>query len=88
MSLNYPSTTEDQKFFNEELQKLVDSIYRVKAEQDLVKTICNGMKEAYGSDPASVKKLAKLLSQETTDGLMDEVEELVTTFDLITKGDK
>lgn len=84
MSLNYPENVEDQKVFDETVQKIVDSMVRVKAEQELVKTLTGDLKDAYGSDPALVKKEAKLVYQASTEGLMEEVAELVAVFESIT----
>ena len=85
MSLNYPTQQSDQEFFDEQVQKVVDSLTRQAAEKDLVKTLTTDLKESYGSEPASVRKLAKYLYDQSVEGLLEEVEEMVEVFNSINK---
>lgn len=85
MKLNYPVEAEDRECFDAQIQKIVDSYTRQDAEKDLVKTICDDLKDAYGSTPASVKKLAKYVQAQSIEGLAEEVEEMTEVFNIITE---
>ena len=80
MSLNYPETADEQEVFNTSIEKIVDSLVRVQAEKDLVKSVCLSLKDEFGSEPAKVKKLAKHLYEDSIEGLQEEVQELTEVF--------
>lgn len=84
MGLNYPETEVDQEHFDSKVAKIIEVLDIQAAGNDTIKTHCADLKDAYGSDPAKVKQLAKLVRQQSVDGLLEEIEEMVNVFNSVT----
>ena len=84
MPLNYPETEADQTHFDAKVAKIIEVMDIQTAGNSTIKMHCDDLKDAYGSDPAKVKKLAKLVRDQSAASLLEETEEMVSVFNQVT----
>jgi len=77
MSSETMSPTEKTQKLKENVQEMVNSHYRVQAEHDLQKTICENVKAQLEMMPVTFKKLSKLAYKNNADKVNADVTELL-----------
>lgn len=63
------------------MQEISDSLTRQQAEKDLVKEICERAKEEIEIEPKKMRKLGKILYDNSLTEIQQDVEELVDLYE-------
>ena len=69
--------TEDQQTLKNAVEQIVNSHYRMQAEKDNIKAICDTLKEKEIIVPKTLRQLAKLAYEDSANKTNDEVTELL-----------
>ena len=77
MSNDTMSPTEKTQKLKENVQEMVNSYYRMQAERDLQKGICDSVKDNLEMLPATFKKLSKLAYDNNAEKVNADVTELL-----------
>jgi len=77
MSSETMSPTEKIQKLKENVQEMVNSHYRVQAERDLQKSICENVKDQLEMLPTTFKKLSKLAYDNNAEKVNKDVTELL-----------
>jgi len=77
MTTETMSPSDKTQKLKENVQEMVNSFYRVKAEQELQKGICDNVKEHLEMLPITFKKLAKLAYNDNANKINTDITELL-----------
>jgi hypothetical protein len=75
----------DRKKFNDALQEISNSMTRVDAEKDLIKTIVADLSDTFQLPKRTVSKLAKIYHKQNFSQEAQEFEELETLYEEVIK---
>ena len=71
----------DRKKFNDALQEISNSMTRIDAEKDLIKTIVGDLSDTFQLPKRTVSKLAKIYHKQNFSQEAQEFEELETLYE-------
>lgn len=75
----------DRKKFNDALQEASNSMTRIEAEKDLIKTIVQDLSDNFQLPKKTVNKLAKIYHKQNFNQEAQEFEELETLYEEVIK---
>ena len=86
MSITVPSSPTDRQKLKSSLQELVDSMTRVAAEKDHTKEVISVIKENFDLDPKYIRKMAKIMYDQSFSELQQENEDFELLYESIVEG--
>jgi hypothetical protein len=84
LNIIVPSDEAGRKAIRDALQEMVDSKLRVAAEASLQKEIADTVKEKYNITPSVFNKWARFAFKQDSDKFLQEADEVVSTYQLLT----
>lgn len=86
MSIIVPSSPADRQKLKLALGEIVDSMTRQAAEKDHVKEVITTIKETFNLDPKYIRKMAKIMYDQSFSDLQQENEDFELLYESIVEG--